>query len=273
MDLFAFCILHRVSSHFTLASSTLPCITMKLLAAALSSLLVSTTHAFTPIAVGRPIYTACRSYLDNLEVAEEMLDNHGYMKPSTSYGKSSASWLDSSRREASTTAAASTPSTTTTISQLNLEVADALASGAVAVAKRNNFPPIVVTVVDRQANTLVQKRMDNVVHVAFPEFSYAKAYPCATLGVSSREFRDKYTTENDASKIGQMNSMMAISGKMAAFPGGVLLRNGENEIVGAVGVSGAAGDEDEYVALMSVWESGLGLHTQPKEHSCTTMSD
>ncbi|KAL7449079.1 hypothetical protein ACHAWC_001176 [Mediolabrus comicus] len=113
--------------------------------------------------------------------------------------------------------------------------------------------------------------MDDVCHVAFPEFSYAKAYTCVTMGVSSREFRDKYTATNDNAKIGQMNSMMAISGKMAAFPGGVLLRNEGNEIVGAIGVSGAAGDEDEYCALNAVWESDLPLQTQPKEHSCTTV--
>jgi len=120
---------------------------------------------------------------------------------------------------------------------------------------------------------LVQKRMDGDVHAAFPEFSYAKAYTCVTMNTSSRDFRDKYTMDNDASKIAQLNSMMEITGKMAAFPGGVLLRNGDNEIIGAIGVSGAAGDEDEYAALKSVWDSGLGLTTQPLEHSCTTALD
>lgn len=62
-------------------------------------------------------------------------------------------------------------------------------------------------------------------------------------------------------------------GKMAAFPGGILLRNVENEVVGAIGVSGASGDEDEYVALKSVWDSGLSLRTQPKGHCCTTVKE
>jgi hypothetical protein len=69
-----------------------------------------------------------------------------------------------------------------------------------------------------------------------------------------------------------MNSMINITGgKMAAFPGGILLRNRDNDVVGAIGVSGASGDEDEYACLKSVWESGLPLITQPKEHSCTTI--
>ena len=39
------------------------------------------------------------------------------------------------------------------------------------------------------------------------------------------------------------------------------------------GVSGAAGDEDEYAALKGVWDSGLAISTWPLEHSCTTAQD
>ena len=129
-----------------------------------------------------------------------------------------------------------------------------------------------VNVVDRHANVLVQKRMDGCNHVGIPEFSYAKAYTCIVMNQSSREFRDKYTGGNDIAKVCQMNSMINISGgKMAAFPGGILLRNNDNEVVGAIGVSGASGDEDEYAGLKSVWDSGLSLVTQPRNHSCKTV--
>lgn len=128
--------------------------------------------------------------------------------------------------------------------------------------------------VDEQANVLVQKRMDGCIHVGIPEFSYAKAYTCVVTSLSSREFRDKYTSENNPAKFCQMNSMIDISGgRMAAFPGGILIRNRDNDVVGAIGVSGASGDEDEYVCLRSVWDSGLPLITQPKEHSCTTLRE
>lgn len=131
-----------------------------------------------------------------------------------------------------------------------------------------------VNVVDKQANVLVQKRMDGCIHVGIPEFSYAKAYTCVAMSISSREFRDKYTSDNNPAKFCQMNSMINISGgKMAAFPGGILLRNRDNDVVGAIGVSGASGDEDEYVCLRSVWDSGLPLITQPKEHSCTSLRE
>lgn len=131
-----------------------------------------------------------------------------------------------------------------------------------------------VNVVDTQANILVQKRMDGCNHVGIPEFSYAKAYTCIAMNLASREFRDKYTVSNDLAKVCQMNSMINISGgKIAAFPGGILLRNNDNEVIGAIGVSGASGDEDEYVGLKSVWDSGLSLSTQPKNHSCNTVME
>ena len=136
---------------------------------------------------------------------------------------------------------------------------------------RNKFAPVAVNVVDANANVLVQKRMDGCIHVGIPDFSYAKAYTCVVTNLSSREFRDKYTGDGDPAKFCQMNSMIDISrGRMAAFPGGVLLRNRDDDVVGAIGVSGASGDEDEYVCLRSVWDSGLPLITRPKEHNCTT---
>jgi uncharacterized protein GlcG (DUF336 family) len=47
-----------------------------------------------------------------------------------------------------------------------------------------------------------------------------------------------------------MTSMVNITeGKMAPFPGGVLMKDQEGNVIGAVGVSGASGDEDEYCAI------------------------
>jgi len=155
---------------------------------------------------------------------------------------------------------------------MNLELADKLADRVIETAKRNGFAPIVVSVLDSNANQIVQKRMDGPVHAAFPEFSRAKAFTCVTMKTSSREFRDKYTADGDPAKMLQLTSMMSIA-DMAAFPGGVLVKNMSGDVVGAIGVSGAAGDEDEYCALRSVWDSGLGLTTQPTEHSCATAKE
>ena len=62
-------------------------------------------------------------------------------------------------------------------------------------------------------------------------------------------------------------------GKMAPFPGGILLKTNGGAVIGAVGVSGASGDEDEYCALRGAIESGCGFVTVPEGPSCTTIKD
>jgi uncharacterized protein GlcG (DUF336 family) len=59
---------------------------------------------------------------------------------------------------------------------------------------------------------------------------------------------------------------------MAPFPGGIVLKL-DDYMIGAVGVSGAAGDEDEYCAIRGVLEANLGLTTVPEAHSCATVKD
>jgi len=66
--------------------------------------------------------------------------------------------------------------------------------------------------------------------------------------------------------------MVAITGgKMAPFPGGVVVKDAKGEIIGAVGVSGASGDEDEYSAIRGVVNLKKNLFTVPENHSCMTI--
>ena len=157
---------------------------------------------------------------------------------------------------------------------LSLEHADLIASNVVNCIKRNKFAPITVNVVDHTGERVCMKRMDGCSLKAIPDFSYAKAFTCIGMKCASRTFRDKYTESNDSAKFCQMLSMSTITGgKMAPFPGGVLMKNKEGNIVGAVGVSGASGDEDEYCALRGIIESGLGYNTLPEGPNCSTVKD
>ena len=157
---------------------------------------------------------------------------------------------------------------------LSLEQADLIANGVITCCKRNQFAPITVNVLDAAGLVLVSKRMDGCAPVGIPEFSKAKAYTCIITKNCSRMFRDKYTGSNEPGKYCQMTSMVAITdGNMAPFPGGVLLKSADGKIVGAVGVSGASGDEDEYCALRGAIESELGLVTVPDRPSCSTIKD
>ena len=79
---------------------------------------------------------------------------------------------------------------------------------------------------------------------------------------------------DDHSKMLQGISMVGLANNaIAPFPGGIVLRDKEtNDILGAIGCSGAAGDEDEYCALMGVHRSSAAnsIVTDPLSHSCST---
>lgn len=156
---------------------------------------------------------------------------------------------------------------------LSLGQADAIATNVVNICERNGFNPVTVNVLDASGSVLVAKRMDGCSPVGIPEISRAKAYSCIVNKYPSRAFRDRYTSEEASAKFCQMTSMVAISGnQMAPFPGGIVLKLGDY-VIGAVGVSGAAGDEDEYCAIQAVLEADLGLSTVPEQHSCATVRD
>ena len=55
-----------------------------------------------------------------------------------------------------------------------------------------------------------------------------------------------------------LDMIACMDGKIANFPGGVLItcaRSGTKKVLGAVGVSGATGDQDEHLALQAIKET------------------
>jgi uncharacterized protein GlcG (DUF336 family) len=49
----------------------------------------------------------------------------------------------------------------------------------------------------------------------------------------------------------------ASGGKFIPVPGGVLIRNADGDVIGAVGISGDTSDKDEYAAITAVQAAGL----------------
>lgn len=197
------------------------------------------------------------SYLDNLSSASPL---------------SSSSWQEAAS-PATTASSTSTSTDFEYVPILSLNQADMIADNVIACCQRNGFNPVTVNVLDASGFPLVQKRMDGCSPVGIPDFSKAKAFSCIVNKYPSRAFRDRYTADDSSAKFCQMTTMVDISqGQMAPFPGGILVMLGDY-IIGAVGVSGAAGDEDEYCAIRGVLDSNLGLSTVPEKHSCSTVQD
>ena len=186
-------------------------------------------------------------------------------------------------------------------SPLSLVQAVRICEGAVSAAKSRGFAPICVVVLDPGGHHISTQRMDKYVltnvpsityriHAiflptsltwflfyncrcapsAYPKFANAKAFTCVSMGISTRKFRDKYTSAGDPAKYCQMLGMINITeGQMAPFPGGVVIKSKEDgAILGGVGVSGASADEDEYCALAGIQEAGLeDAVTEPVDHA------
>lgn len=149
---------------------------------------------------------------------------------------------------------------------ISLDAANNIANVAINTAKQKKFNPITVTVVDPAGEIITMQRMDHCASGAYPKYSYAKAFTAVSHNISSRAFRDKYISSTssdspDYRKLTQLLNMSSINeGKLATFPGGIVLRSKEDgSVIGAVGVSGASGDEDEYCAIEGAKAAGFDL--------------
>ena len=148
---------------------------------------------------------------------------------------------------------------------LTLEAADEMSNIALREAYNHQFKPVSVCVMDASGRPLVTKTMVACATLA-PELAKAKARTCVGFHISSRFFKDNYiNAEGQGPKMPQALAMGAVGvaarQPVASFPGGVLCRDTAGNVVGAIGVSGAASDEDEHCAILGA--QAVGLVTEP----------
>ena len=99
-----------------------------------------------------------------------------------------------------------------TLKTLTLEVADKIAYGVINAAKRNNFAPVTVNILNQNGEVVIQKRMDGCPPKGIPEFSLAKAKTAFLIKMSSRDFRDRFSSNNDPKMFCAMTSCVEITG-------------------------------------------------------------
>lgn len=141
---------------------------------------------------------------------------------------------------------------------VNLEQASKIIDVALAEARRRNLRPMTLCVVDGGGDLVVYKRED---HTGINRYAvaYGKAYGALVMNRSTREIGQ--IAKNGTMFITAM--MDALGGRMIPSPGGVLIKNAEGFIIGAVGSSGDEAHEDEAVAIIGV--KAAGLMSEPAE--------
>ncbi|MFZ3311728.1 MAG: heme-binding protein, partial [Xanthobacteraceae bacterium] len=85
------------------------------------------------------------------------------------------------------------------------------------------------------------------------EIAVGKAYGALGMGWGSRTMMDRAAQNPNF-----LTAIVAASGgRLVPNPAGVLVRDGGGQVVGAVGVSGDTGDNDEIIADAGIEAAGL----------------
>jgi uncharacterized protein GlcG (DUF336 family) len=143
--------------------------------------------------------------------------------------------------------------------RLTLADASTIIDAALAEARRQGFSPLCVAVLDAGAHLIALQREDEA-SLLRPQIAVAKASGALGMGYGSRELAKR---ANAAPVF--YTALFAISGgAMAPSPGGVLIRDAEGQVIGAVGVSGDTGDADEVCAIAGVLAAGLVSDPAPQ---------
>jgi uncharacterized protein GlcG (DUF336 family) len=137
------------------------------------------------------------------------------------------------------------------MTQLTLDQAQAIVSGAIAESRKLGLEPMTVSVLDASGTLKAMAREDGSGLVR-PDIAFSKAWGAVGMGLPSREL-------NRRSEIMPtfFNALYSVSqGKVVPMPGGVLILSGDT-VVGSVGVSGDTPDNDELVAIAGIRGAGF----------------
>ena len=113
--------------------------------------------------------------------------------------------------------------------------------------------PLTVVVLDAGGHVIAAERADGSPMGLF-EIAQGKAYGALALGVGSRSIMERSVAQPQF----VASATAALGGRLVPVPGGVLIRDQDLNLLGAVGVSGDSSDQDEAAAVRAV--SGVGLN-------------
>ena len=135
---------------------------------------------------------------------------------------------------------------------LKLAQASTILDAAIAEGRKRSLAPLAVAVLDAGGHLIAFKREDGAGFVRF-DIAYGKAWGALGMGFGTRELAER--AANFPTFVAALSA--ASQGRMIPSPGGVLIVGADGEVVGAVGISGDIGDNDEICALAGIEAVGL----------------
>ena len=135
---------------------------------------------------------------------------------------------------------------------LTLSTANTIITATLAHAKSANFKPLGIVILDARATVKAASIADGSSLARF-DIARAKAKGALAFNMGTRGL-EKLAKDRPHFFAGAVS---AIEGGLIPVPGGVLIKDKDGTILGAVGVSGDTSDNDELAALAGVREAGL----------------
>jgi uncharacterized protein GlcG (DUF336 family) len=135
---------------------------------------------------------------------------------------------------------------------VTLAQASTIVDVALKKARDSDLAPLTVAVLDSGGHLVAFKREDKSGILRF-DIAFGKAWGALGMGFGSR------TLASRAAKTPQFFTMLAAAsdGRMVTNPGGVLIKDASDTIVGACGISGDTSDKDEMCAVAGIEAAGL----------------
>ena len=139
------------------------------------------------------------------------------------------------------------------MAELTLDQAAVIVDATLAKGAEMELNPLTVSIVDSGGSLKAFKRQDGPGAALRPQVATGKAFGAVGMGRSSRALagmaQDRPTF---------VAALVGVSdGRLVPVPGGVLIKNADGDIIGAVGVSGDTSDNDEAAAVAGIEAAGL----------------
>ena len=135
---------------------------------------------------------------------------------------------------------------------LRLAQASKIIDAALAEGRQRRLAPLAAAVLDAGGHLMAFKREDGAGFFRF-DIANGKAWGALGMGFGTRELADR------AARSPAFVAALSVSsqGRMIPSPGGVLIAGTDGEVMGAIGISGDTGDNDEICALAGIAAVGL----------------
>jgi|TARA_X000000950_G_scaffold36620_1_gene39128 uncharacterized protein GlcG (DUF336 family) len=135
---------------------------------------------------------------------------------------------------------------------ITLQQAQTITEASLAKGREMGLKPLSVIILDGRGSLVAAASEDGCSQLR-AKIAHGKANAAIGLGMGTRALMNR--AEQQAYFVQAVNGVFG--GDMVPVPGGVLIQDADGALLGAVGISGDASDNDEAAAIAGIEAAGL----------------